>query len=728
MSGARPAPMTPERWAEVSRLFEAAAALPPEERQAFLDEACGGDADLGAEVASLLAADERAPAFLEQGAVDLVAGELEPEEPPAAVEGERLGPYRLVRELARGGMSRVFLAERVGDELHRTVAIKRLSTPGWKREDRLGRFRAEGRVLASLSHPHIAQVFDAGVDSHGDPYLVMEHVDGPSITDWCRQRGAPLERRLELVLDVCSAVEHAHRRLIVHRDLKPSNILVDPEGRVKLLDFGIAKLLDPEQSGLGEEVPPTRAGLLPMTPEYAAPEQIRGGPITTATDVYGLGLLLFELLVGRRPFDLRGRTASEVERIVCERDPVRPSTAVEAAPEAAGGDPVPSGSGGAGPVLPADLDAIVLRALAKEPERRYGSAQELAEDLRRYLAGLPVLARPSTLRYRAGKLLRRHRKAAAAILAGMLLLGALTVFYTVRLRAERDQARREAQRVAEVTALLRDVFWSADPRHASAGPRTVDELLDRAAVRVRELRTEPLIQAELLHFLALAHFGQGAPSEAEPLFEEALDLRRRHLEPPSLELVKSLNHVGWLRLARRDFPAAEALFEEALEAHRGFPGGETEDLAHSLRGLALATDGRGDHRAAEALLRRAVAILREVDGPRNLLVADALRDLGIVLRSGQRYEEAREVLEESLALRRAVGADHPEVALSLHQLALLAEDRRDPAAAAQYLGQALSIRRAAFGEDHPATRELRRTLIELRHGATSPDQQERIHP
>ena len=303
MSADEGARLSRERWRQIDSIFDEALDRDPASREDFLEAACEGDAELRREVEALLAADRRAPELFEQGALSFAAPAWDPGEAEEGgpEPGARLGAYRLLEEIGRGGMSRVYLAERDDDRLRRRVAIKVLEASTRHREELEGRFRAEGLLLASLSHPNIAEVYDAGVDSQGRPYLVMEHVDGKPITEHCDAESLEVSERLDLFRDVCSAVQHAHRHLVVHRDLKPGNILVDEEGRVKLLDFGIAKLLDVGVLGAGAgDLPKTRTGIVPMTPEYAAPEQVLAEEITTSTDVYALGLILFELLTGAR--------------------------------------------------------------------------------------------------------------------------------------------------------------------------------------------------------------------------------------------------------------------------------------------------------------------------------------------------------------------------------------------------------------------------------------------
>lgn len=408
--------MTQPSWETVENLFHAATQLPLEDQSAFLQDRCGEDAGLRKRVEALLDANHRAGDFLQE-TVNAAAATAWRDR-----AGQIIGPYRLLAEIGHGGMGRVFLAERADHQYSQKVAIKIV------KNDVLGsgihqRFRAERQILANLEHPGIARLLDGGETESGSPYLVMEYVDGVSIDRYCRENSLPLEKRLELFRRVCAAVTYAHRHLIVHRDLKPGNILVPADGTPRLLDFGIAKLLEVSPSGTGE--PATRLTERMMTPEYASPEQVRGGPITTATDVYALGLLLYEVLTGSRPFDFTSRAISECERMICEVDPRLPSAVAQ--PKA----------------LDGDLDHIVMKALRKEPAQRYRSVEHLSDDVTRFLEGRPVEARSGAWSYRARKFIRRRR---IAIAIGAVLALTVGTAATLLLQAERraGQARQQS--------------------------------------------------------------------------------------------------------------------------------------------------------------------------------------------------------------------------------------------------------------------------------------------
>ena len=425
--------MNPERWRRIEELFSTAVERPPAERGAYLTQVCGGDEELRREVLELLA-HETADGFLQdpiKHATLAVASE-----PADEMVGERIGPYRLMRVIGRGGMGTVYEAVRDDEEFEQRVALK-LIRRGMDSEFVRARFLRERQILAALDHPHIARLFDGGTTADGQPYFVMEFVAGEPITEYCRQQQLSLNEKLNLFRAVCAAVQHAHQNLVVHRDLKPSNILVTAEGTPKLLDFGIAKVLTPEA---GESHTQTETAVRLMTPDYASPEQVRGGVITTASDVYSLGIVLYELLTGRRPYQFETYAPLAIERAICETEAARPSEVA---------DPFLK----LGRQLTGDLDNIVMMALRKEAARRYPSVEQFAEDLRRYLEGLPVAARPDTFTYRAVKFVRRHRVgvAAASLVVISLLGGIIATTYAAR-QARAERARTE-RRFAQVRKL-----------------------------------------------------------------------------------------------------------------------------------------------------------------------------------------------------------------------------------------------------------------------------------
>jgi serine/threonine protein kinase/tetratricopeptide (TPR) repeat protein len=700
----------PERWARLQELFHAASALPPEGRAAYLAEACPDDPEIQQEVLALLAGEANAPDRLadevRQAAATLASGLEHP---------LRIGPYSVLRELGQGGMGVVYLAERDDHAYRMRVAIKVARGPVSRSSE--ARLVSERQILATLEHRNVARLLDGGTTESGLPYLVMEYVEGEPIDVYCDRRQLTTDARLRLFRVVCDAVQHAHQSLIVHRDLKPANVLVTSAGEVKLLDFGIAKLLKPEL--FPQAAPPTATALRPMTPDYASPEQVRGEPVTTASDVYSLGVVLYELLTGHRPFETRDRRPQELERLITATEPEKPSAVVTRPLER------PPVNGGIGTRLEpeevcrarstqperlrrrlrGDLDNIVLMAIRKTPARRYPSAFQLSEDIRRFLAGEPVVARRPTWRYRAGKFVGRHRLAlAGASLSFVLVLafGVSRARLAADLARERDEAREQAETAHRVAGFLQDIFRVADPGAARGETVTARELLDSGAARVREeLRSEPAVQATLLGTIGNVYRRLGLYERAAPLLEEALATRRRVLGEDDLDTATSLEDLGELQRERGDYVAAEGLLRRALVVREKHLGPNAPEVAQSLHELGRVLRQQGRYAEAEGLCRRALAI-REARPDDPTAVADTLESLAEVLRDEGRDAEAEPLAERATAiLRHTAGGDALGLAGALDLLARIEEDRGNLAGAEAAAGEALRIRRRVLGRDHP---------------------------
>ncbi len=425
----------PDAWDQVSEILASALELPSEQRAGYVREACGSDDALLAEVESLLLHHNQADSLLENSPATRWAS-FE----PAALTGKRIGVYKIVRQLGEGGMAVVYLGERDDEQFRRRVAIKMLR-PGFYTAEIVHRFRNERQTLAALDHPHIVKLLDGGSTEDGLPYLVMDYVEGVPIDEFCALHQLSVPRRLQLFLGVCAAVRYAHQNRVIHRDLKPGNILITKDGVPRLLDFGIAKLLNPE---FLETALVTRTEWRPMTLEYASPEQLRGEPITEASDVYSLGVVLYELLAGRRPFLTAGRARSEIEWMVCDQTPERPSTAA-------------SETGGRR-ALEGDLDTISMKALRKEPQQRYGSVAELSQDIQHHLDGIPVKARNPTLPYRSGRFVRRHKESFATAMVALVLVSLIGAWAVYRVWSKNPA---EQTRNAVYAHVLRLRFWGS---------------------------------------------------------------------------------------------------------------------------------------------------------------------------------------------------------------------------------------------------------------------------
>ncbi len=652
--------MDPGYSARLPNLVADALELAPEAREDFLVRACGDDAELLAEARSLLGHDQDQGEFLERPAHDPEGrGWLSGQDELAP--GELVGECRVESLLGEGGMGEVYLAW--DTRLERHIALKLLKRQ-FDDGTLLRRFRHERRVLAGLTHPNIARLYGGALTPEGRAFLVMEYVEGERLDHFCQARSLGIDARLTLFRKVCAAVAYAHQNLVVHRDLKPANIRVTPEGEPKLLDFGIAKLLEAEGTGTGPaaEVTVTMQGA--MTPEYASPEQIKGEAITTASDVYSLGVVLYELLCGQRPYQFKSRRPDELARAICETDPPRPSTVASRTTTSIGGvgmAPPPEAPRTLRRQLAGDLDNIVAKAMRKEPARRYGSVGQLAEDIRRYSAGLPVAARPDTLPYRAGKFVRRNKVGVGAAILVVLALvtGLLAAVWQARLAGrERDRARvalteaKTAQKQAErINEFLQGILASASPKKLGKDVRVVQVLDNSAGNLDRDLAGEPDV-------LAQAHLTLGQTYRSLGLFEPAEQQTRA-----ALVLVR--------RLRGADGPATAAV-EFALG-----------DILANRRQIT----------EAEALLQHALAVLRRQSPPDHAALANTLATLGYTLYSEpQRNAEAGALVNEALSQARlAWGERDPKYLLVLGKLAAIEVGRRDWAAGAAAYRQLLTL-------------------------------------
>lgn len=677
--------MTPERWQQVKAVLDGALERNPAERLVYLDEACGRDAELRQEVESLLAPE--IGDFIEEPLFDL---HLNGEREPAA--GHRIDAYRIVREVGRGGMGSVFLAARAEGDFEGQFALKVIRR-GMDSEEVVQRFRAERRILTRLEYPNIARILDGGTTDDGRPYFVMEHVEGRPIDEYCDCEGLSIPARLELFLDVCSAVHFAHQNLIVHRDLKPANILVTRTGVPKLLDFGIAKILDPDKTEPALTVLERR----PMTPQYASPEQLLGKQVTTASDVYALGVLLYILLTGRSPYGMPPPEGEDLTRAVCDEDPPSPSEMIVHAPDGKGpqGDPRLLRRRLAG-----DLDTIVLKAMHKEPQRRYASAEQLAADIRRHLDGLPVLARRDTAAYRMGKFVRRHRWGVGFATVALLAVVAFSITVTQLWR----QAVRERDRAETISRFLQELFANPDPSRSRGEQVTAREILDRGTGRIsQDLQKQPELRATLMDTMGGVYRSLGLYDQAQKLSEESLAIRREILGENHLLVAESLQSLAVLRRAMGDNAAAELLLNESLEIQRRRGAMDTALHAKALNDLAALLEAKGDLNAAEALYRESLALKRKLFGQEHEDVARGLNNLGRLLHGKKDYKNAELYYQQSLAMRRRLfGEIHPEVATTLNNLAVLFEDQGDLARAEPMYQEALEMRRTLYGERHPS--------------------------
>ncbi|RMH21978.1 MAG: serine/threonine-protein kinase [Acidobacteria bacterium] len=622
---------------------------------------------------------------------------------PVEEEGEvgrRIGPYRIVRLLGRGGMGAVYLAVRE-DEFEQRVALKLIQS-GLDSAEVIRRFHVERQILARLEHPNIARLLDGGTTGEGLPYFAMEYVEGEPLDRYCDRHGLTTRQRLELFLQVCSALEFAHQNLVIHRDLKPGNILVDASGTPKLLDFGIAKLLRADLSTRRDDTVPGRR---PMTLRYASPEQLQQAPLTTASDIYSLGVLLYRLLTGRLPCRLERYGYPRLMMAVCHDEPELPSEVVARAEEIEtpdgevlrltpeevsrrrDGDPRTLRRR-----LKGDVDSIVLKALRKEPRHRYPSVEQLAEDVRRHLGGLPVSAREGTLGYRAIKYVRRNRWG----LSTLALILLLVVGFTTALWLQLSETARARDRGERVTAFLEDLFRASNPD----AELTARQVLERGRRELAAgLEDEPEVRAALLGTLGRVYVNLGDYDAAEELLSESLALVRRRHRGDHPTLAKAINDLSAVYVFQGRYAAAEPLLREAIAMRRRL--GQSADLIKPMNNLAAVLVNRGELGEAEELYRQGLRLRRDRLGDEHPNVATSLRSLATVLLARGDLDEAETLLEEALAIRQRVYGERSTAAASvLSSLGRLYLARGDYDGAEWLFDQVLAIRRQRLGEDH----------------------------
>ena len=694
------------RWHQIKSVFEQVADMEGSARVAHLDQCCGDDSELRSSVQSLLAVDGSKvdPLLHAVGA----AAESLLEDHRDRLLGTRVGPYRVVSILGHGGMSVVYRGERDDSQYTQVVAIKVLQHATVHPRLR-SRLHSERHILATLDHGSIARLIDSGDLDDGTPYLVMEYVDGESIDSYCDSRTLFIRERLELFISVCAAVQYAHRNLVVHRDIKPSNIYVTDEGNPKLLDFGIAKLLAPEN--LSHTLPVTRLQERILTPENAAPEQVLGRPITTATDIYALGVLLYQLLTGRSPYRLLSFSQLQLERAICMDDPARPSQVVVAKLKSESDTDRSriSDRRGLSPQrlrarLSGDLDAIVGMAMRKEPDKRYASVEALADDLRRHLLGQPVRARQGDWRYNAAKFLRRNLLAVvatAAVFVGLAVIAGVTLWQNHRILLARDATALERDRAQQVSAFMVDVFSQADPYIAQGKEPTAKDVLNQGAEKIKgNLNLQPEVRAQLLESIGLAYRRQGSNDRAIPLFEQAVAIRRdaRPVDNGKLaaalaNLSQALNDAG--RLAN-----ADADIKEAVALSRSGPRSvETADILFQYGLFSL--NAKSDPGTATKLFSDSLAIYRSVPGDQRMGIASTLGALSTTAAWAGNFANAEQLMRDAMNLLGAtVGRNHPDYAAQMAALGYLLMQQGKYADAEQTLNEAIEIERGDFGIDN----------------------------
>jgi len=696
--------LTPEQWEQVGPYLDEALELFPEQRAQWLLSLSQKDAKLASMVQALLDEQEQVEreGFLERP----------PLQTGSRLAGQKVGSYTLISQIGQGGMGSVWLAQRSDGRFERKAAVKFVSTArtGRVMEER---FKREGNVLGRLIHPHIAELLDAGICSDGTPYLILEYVDGEAIDQYCDEQKLSVEARIKLFLDVLSAVAEAHANLIVHRDIKPSNVMVRKDGQVKLLDFGIAKLLAPDGAAATQL---TVEGGGAFTPRFAAPEQVTGGNITTATDVYALGAMLYFLLTGSHPAQTSRQSTAELLQAIVEREPPRASALALTAKDAA--EKRHSTPEKLSRQLRGDLDTILSKALKKNPQERYASVSAFADDLTRYLKHEAISVRPDTFAYRTVKFVRRNRVVVALATVAFVataagLIG--TILQARTARQQRDLAIRERDRATDVTDFVTRIFKVSDPSQARGNSVTVREILDKAASDLQAgAAKDPETRAHMLFVLGTVYDSIGIIDKAKPMLEQAVQLQQHLLGQENPETLRSASFLGVVLLEVADYEGAEKLDRDTLAIQRRVLGPEHVDTLTTLARLGALISYQGRFAEGEKIQREALDIARRTLGPESPLALTLTTSLvGTMVEEGDesRYPEAEKMQKENLAVeRRIFGPDHPDTLAGMAHLGWILLNERKYPESEQVLREGLATEIRVLGAEHPDTLDLRNYL------------------
>jgi eukaryotic-like serine/threonine-protein kinase len=695
--------MTPERWKKIEEIFSQAIELPKPERTAFLQKTCADDLELLNELQSLLEQDHTGT--LLGTVISHAAGSLSETE-LKKLEGKHIGPYRITGLIGQGGMAEVYSAVRDDDQYQKQVAIKLIRNPG--AVFLIKRFQYERQILASLEHPCIARFLEGGTTEDGIPYLVMEYIEGEQIINYCVNHNLNIRLRLQLFRSVCDAVQYAHRNLVIHRDLKPSNILVTSDGVPKLLDFGIAKLLNPDWITDVPTVAHTVTAIRIMTPEYASPEQIRGENVTTSTDIYSLGVILYELLTGSRPRDFKTKSLSEIERIITDEEPEKPSLAVAKNLSTGHSRPI-ADTKKLSRELAQDLDNIVMMAMRKEPQRRYLSAEQLGQDIDNYLEGRPIQARTPTLGYRAAKFIGRHR-IGVAVTAIFLIFAIVFMAEILRERsraeAARIQAEREAARAKAVTEFLQDTYKAGNPfRNKLGRDVTLFEALQSAAKEIEtSFKDQPETEADVRNTLGYTFMRLGKYEDAEKNLLRALEIRKKLHPGNHVDIALSLDNMATLNHEKGNLPQAEKYFREALAMRRNLYPDGAKEVSDSLNNMGVLLHDEGKLADAEKAYRECLEMRYKFYGAEADETSSTITNLGAVLIEKEDFSAAESMMRKALELdRKRWGDNHPNVSFSMNNLAFCLEKQGKIDEAAPLYKKCAEMNPKLLGAEHPIT-------------------------
>jgi len=687
-------PMDKDQWKKVETIIDQVLSVSgKEERTKLINKCCGDNDKLRKEVETFLDSIDASGNIWDELLISnrVLMDEMTQNENLSSIihsEGEqpaRIGFYEIKRKIGRGGMGDVYLAERSEGGFHQKVALK-LIRREMASEIQTKRFLQERTLLSKLNHPNIAGLLDGGVSDDGRPFFVMEYVDGMPVTEYCKTNECTLEERLSIFEQICEAVQYAHTNLIVHRDLKPDNLMVTAGGMVKVLDFGIAKLLDQELSE--NSLVQTGESHRMLSLNYAAPEQITMGTVTTSTDVYTLGLLLYELLSDRKPFDLKKKKLQGAEQIIRYREPAKPSEVTKKRKKE----------------LLGDLDAIIMKALRKEPEKRYETASSILEDIRRYRLNKPVLARKGTFRYRYGKFLKRNRLIFTSTSLILVILTGFSILYAVRINQEKSLAELEAEKARLVTDYLKSIFEFSDPNQSSGETISAKDLLKAGSEQVDNLNEQPEVKAEILATFGGINYSLGDYVKADSLFQESLSIRRKLEDDADEEIASILYQMALNKENMGQYDIAESLFTESLEMQKQLYDENDINIIKNLNSLAYLYQLKGELGKATDYIDRGLTALQSMSVPDSVELAEAHHLRASIFTAQGYYNRAISSLQEALQLCYSLySLPHPKINKSLANLARNYQKLGDYNTADSFYFESLQMSKALYDGDHLST-------------------------
>ena len=741
--------MQNNNWEKIEAILDKALTLPEKDWEPYVKKVCGNDERLIKEVKSVLwgIRESEKTHFLERASLDhkeLIDDLKESQSSFLQKEsfiGKKIGPFQIEEMAGSGGMASVYRAERVDGQFHQSVAIK-IIKQGIFSDQTAYRFKVEQEILASLHHPNIAQLYDGGLTAKGIPYLVMEYVDGIPIDVYANKHKLTIRQRLNLFIKVCNAVQYAHNNLVVHRDLKAQNILVNKQGNAKILDFGVAKLMDPTSSDI--TLVQTTPGQRFWTPQYASPELVEGLSISIASDIYALGVLLHKLLTDTYPLDLRDKTYTQIHHIIPHKPPVTASHSIRQSKTA---EPTAKNRGLHAndliKTLKGDLDSIVLKAIHKEPDERFESVRHFVEDIQRYLQNRPVLARKTNFRYRIRKFSKRNVIPITSVAATVLLIAGIITYYTVLITEQRNKAQNEAYKAHQVTNFMIGIFKNADPYNQNKTDLTAREILDKGTQRIKnQIKDQPDIKATLLYAVGGIYEDLGIYDKAGPLLHQALKIRQKLYPTGNDELANSLHmwadyneltghydiskkyfkksramflrlqedssfaasteELGWVYYLTGDYHKADSLVNLSLKIFTATSGTGNNQTARGYQYLAWINNDEGNYKKADSLFRLALALRKNIYQGDHPLIAQTMQSLGKVLYNEQNYDTAEVYESQALAMQKKLFGDkHPEIATSLNILGLIKQKQHHYDISGKYLREAYKMRRDIYGKKDP---------------------------